>query len=145
MQGLFQPSHLVFILIIVLILFGPGKLPEIGNRIVRAHLDWRGQWSNLRGALFMAKGVDPAVGRDVGDMLPDADAHRSSLWFISLLAVLVGNTLYFLSSPFFPPAARMHEASSPGLPVLVDLWFCIFAFGVLGLFASRHRPNKPQK
>jgi len=145
MDSLFQPTHLIFVLIIVLILFGPGKLPELGSRLMRAHLNWRGQWSNLRGALFMAKGVDPAVGRDVGDMLPDADAHRSSLWFISLLAALVGNTLYFLSSPFLPPAAQMHGGSSPGVAVLVDLGFCTFAFGVLSLLASRHRPSKPQK
>jgi len=31
MEGLFQPMHLVFIMIIVLILFGPGKLPELGK------------------------------------------------------------------------------------------------------------------
>jgi len=31
MEGLFQPMHLVFILVIVLILFGPGKLPELGK------------------------------------------------------------------------------------------------------------------
>jgi len=31
MEGLFQPTHLIFVLIIVLILFGPGKLPELGK------------------------------------------------------------------------------------------------------------------
>jgi sec-independent protein translocase protein TatA len=31
MEGLLQPSHLFFILLIVLILFGPGKLPELGK------------------------------------------------------------------------------------------------------------------
>jgi len=31
MEGLFQPMHLVFILVIVLILFGPGNLPELGK------------------------------------------------------------------------------------------------------------------
>jgi sec-independent protein translocase protein TatA len=31
MEGLFQPIHLIFILLIVLILFGPGKLPELGK------------------------------------------------------------------------------------------------------------------
>jgi sec-independent protein translocase protein TatA len=31
MEGLLQPIHLFFILLIVLILFGPGKLPELGK------------------------------------------------------------------------------------------------------------------
>lgn len=30
-EGLFQPMHLILILIIVLIIFGPGKLPQIGE------------------------------------------------------------------------------------------------------------------
>ncbi len=30
-EGLFRPMHLLLILIIVLIIFGPGKLPEIGE------------------------------------------------------------------------------------------------------------------
>ncbi len=30
-RGLFQPLHLLLILAIVLIIFGPGKLPEIGE------------------------------------------------------------------------------------------------------------------
>ncbi|HUJ18233.1 MAG TPA: twin-arginine translocase TatA/TatE family subunit [Nitrospirota bacterium] len=29
-RGLFQPMHLLLILVIVLIIFGPGRLPEIG-------------------------------------------------------------------------------------------------------------------
>lgn len=31
MEGLFSPLHLVFILAIVLIIFGPGKLPDLGR------------------------------------------------------------------------------------------------------------------
>jgi sec-independent protein translocase protein TatA len=31
MEGLLSPTHLVIILVIVLILFGPGKLPELGK------------------------------------------------------------------------------------------------------------------
>jgi sec-independent protein translocase protein TatA len=31
MDGLFEPTHIIFILIIVLIIFGPGKLPELGK------------------------------------------------------------------------------------------------------------------
>ncbi len=29
-EGLFQPVHLLVILVIALIVFGPGKLPELG-------------------------------------------------------------------------------------------------------------------
>jgi sec-independent protein translocase protein TatA len=35
-EGLFQPMHLIVILIIVLIIFGPGKLPELGSSIGKA-------------------------------------------------------------------------------------------------------------
>ena len=31
MEGLFQPTHLLIILAIVLIIFGPGKLPDLGR------------------------------------------------------------------------------------------------------------------
>ncbi len=30
-EGLFSPMHLIVILLIVLIIFGPGKLPELGE------------------------------------------------------------------------------------------------------------------
>ena len=35
-EGLFQPMHLLVILVIVLIIFGPGKLPELGSSLGRA-------------------------------------------------------------------------------------------------------------
>lgn len=31
MDGLFEPTHIFFILLIVLIIFGPGKLPDLGR------------------------------------------------------------------------------------------------------------------
>jgi sec-independent protein translocase protein TatA len=40
-EGLLQPSHLLIILIIVLIIFGPGKLPEIGGAIGRSIREFR--------------------------------------------------------------------------------------------------------
>jgi sec-independent protein translocase protein TatA len=33
LSGLFSPMHLIVILVIVLIVFGPGKLPELGNSL----------------------------------------------------------------------------------------------------------------
>ena len=35
-EGLLQPTHLIIILVIVLIIFGPGKLPEVGSTIGKA-------------------------------------------------------------------------------------------------------------
>ena len=32
-EGLFQPMHLIVVLAIVLIVFGPGKLPDIGKAL----------------------------------------------------------------------------------------------------------------
>jgi sec-independent protein translocase protein TatA len=36
LSGLFQPMHLFIILIIVLIIFGPGKLPSLGSSLGKA-------------------------------------------------------------------------------------------------------------
>ena len=33
LEGLFQPMHLLLILVIVLIIFGPGKLPALGESL----------------------------------------------------------------------------------------------------------------
>ena len=36
MKGLFQPMHLLVILLIVLVVFGPKKLPELGKGLGQA-------------------------------------------------------------------------------------------------------------
>ncbi len=35
-EGIFQPTHLLVILIIVLLIFGPGRIAEIGGSLGRA-------------------------------------------------------------------------------------------------------------
>jgi len=35
-EGLLQPMHLLVILIIALLVFGPGKIPEIGSSLGKA-------------------------------------------------------------------------------------------------------------
>ena len=35
-EGLFQPMHLLLILVIALVVFGPGKLPDIGKGLGEA-------------------------------------------------------------------------------------------------------------
>jgi sec-independent protein translocase protein TatA len=39
--GLFEPLHLLIILAIVMIIFGPGKLPELGNSLGKAIRDFK--------------------------------------------------------------------------------------------------------
>jgi TatA/E family protein of Tat protein translocase len=136
MEGMLQPTHLFFILLIVLVIFGPGKLPDLGKGLGKGIREFRD------GALFMAKGVDPNIGRDVRDVLPDEDAIRRRTWFIYLLAILIGNALYFLSSPFLPAAARLDAGLSSGLPALIDLWLCAFVFGVLSLVSRRQNTRE---
>jgi sec-independent protein translocase protein TatA len=41
LRGLFQPMHLLIILGIVLIIFGPGKLPGLGTSIGKAFKGFR--------------------------------------------------------------------------------------------------------
>lgn len=51
MEGLLQPTHLFFILLIVLILFGPGKLPELGKGLGKGIREFK---DALRGGMESA-------------------------------------------------------------------------------------------
>jgi sec-independent protein translocase protein TatA len=44
--GLFQPWHLIVILVIVLVLFGPSKLPSLGQSLGKGIRDFRTSLSN---------------------------------------------------------------------------------------------------
>jgi hypothetical protein len=64
---------------------------------------------------------------------PVSSAARPSIWvnFVqSLLAVLLGNGMYFLVMPSLPAAAR-HKLFRIDLGLLVDFWFCVVAFGLM--------------
>ncbi len=56
-RGLVQPTHLFFILLIVLLLFGPGKLPELGRSLGKGIREFK---DALRG------GTDTDSHRDEG-------------------------------------------------------------------------------
>jgi len=62
-------------------------------------------------------------------------------WIKFLVAILLGNALYFALSPHLPPAAR-HRSWSVDLGTVVDFWFCLLVYGLLELGASFRR-NKP--
>jgi hypothetical protein len=68
-------------------------------------------------------------------------------WAKFLIAILLGNALYFALSPHLPPAAR-HRSWTVDLGTVVDFWFCLLVYGLLELggFLGRdvrgHRPKE---
>jgi Na+/H+ antiporter NhaC len=79
--------------------------------------------------------IPPEVQERASKKKAAATAER---WIKALIAVLAGNALYYAALPHLPPAAR-HEPFQFDLGVIVDLWFCLFAYGLveLGLFLWR--------
>jgi hypothetical protein len=51
-----------------------------------------------------------------------------------LVAILLGNALYFALSPHLPPAAQ-HRSWTVDLGTVVDFWFCLLVYGLLELGA----------
>ncbi len=52
-----------------------------------------------------------------------------------LIAILLGNAVYFALSPYMPPAAQ-HADRTIGWGTLVDLWLCVLMYGLLELATS---------
>lgn len=48
----------------------------------------------------------------------------------ALLAIILGNVVYFILLPSLPPVAR-HRASHIDLGMAVDFWFCLVAYGLI--------------
>lgn len=61
LEGLFQPSHIFFILVIVLILFGPGKLPELGKGLGKGIREFK---DAMRGVVSSSSDASEAEAED---------------------------------------------------------------------------------
>lgn len=48
----------------------------------------------------------------------------------AFLAIVLGNVVYFVLAPSFPPAAR-HRPFRIDLGMLIDFWFCLVAYGLI--------------
>jgi hypothetical protein len=48
----------------------------------------------------------------------------------ALLAIILGNLVYFLLIPSLPPAAR-HRPFHLDLGIILDFWFCLVAYGLI--------------
>jgi sec-independent protein translocase protein TatA len=61
-EGILQPTHLLLILLIVLIIFGPGKLPELGKTLGGSIREFRESMSpGAEPARSIAPPADPAT------------------------------------------------------------------------------------
>lgn len=49
-EGILQPTHLVLILAIILIVFGPGKLPQLGKTLGQSIRELRSASADTAGA-----------------------------------------------------------------------------------------------
>ena len=56
-SGIFSPMHLIVILVIVLIIFGPGKLPELGNSLGKSIKNFKKAMDDPDGKLDAEPGV----------------------------------------------------------------------------------------
>jgi len=54
-EGLFQPMHLLVILVIALLFFGPGKLPELGAGIGKSLREFKKAMSEADKPLLKAE------------------------------------------------------------------------------------------
>ncbi len=69
-EGLFQPLHLVIILGIALIIFGPGKLPELGSGLGKSIREFK---------KALSVEVDrPAIGDKASEIKTDAQAQAEN-------------------------------------------------------------------
>jgi energy-converting hydrogenase Eha subunit A len=51
-------------------------------------------------------------------------------FFQALLAIILGNAVYFALLPSMPPAAR-HRPFRMDLGTVVDFFFCVVAYGLI--------------
>jgi len=64
-EGLFQPSHLILVLIVALLVFGPSKLPQIGAGLGKSIRDFK---------KAMAEASDDAPSAVPAKQLPEPPA-----------------------------------------------------------------------
>ena len=62
-------------------------------------------------------------------------------WLKYLVAILLGNGLYFALNPYLPPAAQ-HHPFKLDLGTLVDFWFCLLVYGLMELWTFLNKPRE---
>jgi hypothetical protein len=72
----------------------------------------------------------------------DALTPNTKRWIKYLVAIVIGNAIYFVLEPHLPPAA-LHRPYHVDLGLFVDLWFCVAVYGLIELlvFVRQNRRN----
>ncbi len=71
-------------------------------------------------------------------------SRMAAKWIKYLVAIVLGNGLYFALNPQLPPPARYNASQIISLGTVVDFWFCLLVYGLLELgrfLQSRRRPK----
>ena len=67
---------------------------------------------------------------------------KANFWK-SLIAVVVGNLVYFFGLYSLLPEPARHRPFKLDLGLVVDLWFCLICYGLIELYLRiRHRPSR---
>ncbi len=68
-EGLLQPTHLILILAIVIVIFGPGKLPDLGKELGKSVRGFREAMHDVTGPLDEVKGTVAEI-KDAATLSP---------------------------------------------------------------------------
>ncbi len=66
-MDLFAPSHLLILLVIILIIFGPSKLGDVGGALGRAIRDFKSAMNEPESPKTAAKTAEPVAGEPKPD------------------------------------------------------------------------------
>ncbi len=66
-MDLFAPSHLLILLVIILIIFGPSKLGDVGGALARAIRDFKSAMNEPDSPKTVNKTTDPVAGESKPD------------------------------------------------------------------------------
>lgn len=89
MEGLLQPTHLFFILLIVLIIFGPGKLPDLGRGLGKGIREFKdamrgGMAEAQKAAIFVT--ISPAAATLAVNSTQQFSANTAVTWSVNGVA-----------------------------------------------------------
>jgi sec-independent protein translocase protein TatA len=73
-EGILQPTHLILILVIALVVFGPGKLPELGSSLGKGIKEFRQSMTEISSAVS----TEPEAKPKTAEVAKPVEAVKSS-------------------------------------------------------------------